>query len=537
MLGSLNALSLLNYANNARRLLGKTTATWYILFQASQFHIIYYASRPLPNMFAFVLSKSHSQKITYIALIPFIATTALSSLIQHEIPVKAHLNRLRLAVFILTLTAIIFRSEIAILLVCYVGNILVKLATRFNQLSPAIALLKSAVIPAGILGVVVGLCMTIPIDTFFWQSPTYLWSEYSAFVSNIFPTDSSLGASAWGTQPWNWYYSNALPRILMNPCIYLILWLTAVNTSATWEQALDLLLPDLGYIAVYSVLPHKETRFIFPVIPPLTLAGALSASYIWTRRHRTLFYRLMSMIIVFSTIISALIAHAVLLPLSALSYPGAHALNSLHDHVSALAAKNTTQGTNTTISVHLDNLSTQTGITRFLQHPVPTEPGDDLWIYDKSENATDLLDPFWWEQFDYAIMESPTLAIGSWDVVSAIYGLGRFRVLRLHEKRETDSQQQDEKALGSSGFGIDEIATQMYGFIGKKAAVAARQLLWEGHGARFLLGRQWSWTRGWWVDIEWTPKLYILRRQKPLAIQGMEELSPSHAQRIDMRDW
>lgn len=37
---------------------GDTARVWYMLLQASQFHVIYYASRTLPNMFAFGLCKS-----------------------------------------------------------------------------------------------------------------------------------------------------------------------------------------------------------------------------------------------------------------------------------------------------------------------------------------------------------------------------------------------------------------------------------------------------------------------------------------------
>lgn len=56
ILGLFNAFALLSYVRGIRRAFGKVTAVWYILFQASQFHVIYYASRPLPNMFAFGIS-------------------------------------------------------------------------------------------------------------------------------------------------------------------------------------------------------------------------------------------------------------------------------------------------------------------------------------------------------------------------------------------------------------------------------------------------------------------------------------------------
>lgn len=58
LLGLFNAFCLLVFARNLRQAYGAATARWYLLLQASQFHIIFYASRPLPNMFAFGLSKS-----------------------------------------------------------------------------------------------------------------------------------------------------------------------------------------------------------------------------------------------------------------------------------------------------------------------------------------------------------------------------------------------------------------------------------------------------------------------------------------------
>lgn len=478
-------------------------------------------------MFAFALSmRSSWVMLCSLPLTGFIATIALALLLPKPIPIQASLGQLRLAVFLLTLTAIIFRSEVAILLLSHTTYIVLKQITRYGRLIHGVTVLNTAIIPAGISGAFIALCMTIPVDTFFWQSPTYLWPEMSAFLANIFPSNNGLGASAWGTQPWHWYFSSALLRILMRPFTYLLLWMFAISTTAISEPALDSLLPNLAYIAFYSLLPHKETRFIFPVIPPLTLAAALSTSYIWTRRHRKFLYRLLSIFLAISTVASSLVAHCVLLPLSALSYPGAHALNALHNHASSIQTPQEITGkTDPAMLVHLDNLSTQTGITRFLQHPSSSKVGARHWIYDKSDNATALLNPSWWEQFDYAIMGSPQLAIGSWDVITTIYGLGSFRILRPAERRKERHPMTGGKKEEFDGDGLDMIASRIYGPAGLWLSGTTREWLREGRGTQWMLGNEWSWTRGWWVDVEWVPKLYVLKRRESLAKEEAEQIS------------
>jgi alpha-1,6-mannosyltransferase len=57
VLGLFNAVALLVMKRNVARAFGTPTARWYALLQASQFHVIFYASRTLPNMFAFGLSE------------------------------------------------------------------------------------------------------------------------------------------------------------------------------------------------------------------------------------------------------------------------------------------------------------------------------------------------------------------------------------------------------------------------------------------------------------------------------------------------
>lgn len=57
ILGLFNAGCLMRYRNGLTGAFGEDVGRWYMLLQATQFHVVFYASRTLPNMFAFGLSK------------------------------------------------------------------------------------------------------------------------------------------------------------------------------------------------------------------------------------------------------------------------------------------------------------------------------------------------------------------------------------------------------------------------------------------------------------------------------------------------
>ncbi|PIG86465.1 hypothetical protein AARAC_006494, partial [Aspergillus arachidicola] len=253
ILGLFNALSLLSFASGLRRAFGKTTAIWYLLYQASQFHVLYYASRTLSNMFAFGLS-----------------TLALRCLLQdhsQSATSKTYRNRCRLSLCLLTIAGIIFRSELAIFLAT--NTIFLFLTGRIG--------IQREIIPAGLLGLLLGLGSTVLVDSFFWQKYP-LWPELEAFIFNVIHGQSS----AWGTHPWHFYFTNGIPRLLLNPLVYLVGLPFALFQASTRSAAAYLLIPSLTFIAIYSLQPHKEWRFIVYTIPPLTAASALGASYIWT---------------------------------------------------------------------------------------------------------------------------------------------------------------------------------------------------------------------------------------------------------------
>ncbi|KAM0158030.1 hypothetical protein ACHAQE_004271 [Botrytis cinerea] len=396
VLGLFNAACLIRYRNGLTGAFGVDVGRWYMALQVTQFHVLYYASRTLPNMFAFGL--------TTLAFTEFLPATGGS--------------RPRVGILLFVFAGVVFRSEIALLLFTQLAYLLV-----LSRIS-----LKT-IIPAGIQSAILALAVSVPIDSYFWQKP--LWPELAGFYFNAIQGKSS----EWGTSPFLHYFTSLLPRLLMNPLILLLLHPLALTLPATKHTSKDLIVPSLLFVAIYSLQPHKESRFIIYVVPPLTAAASLSASYIWTRRSKSWLYTFGSLALLGSVALSFVASSAILM-ISSLNYPGGDALSQLHTHIlKDLSRSPRTQRTqDRNITIHMDVLSCMTGITRFQQYPsLPLRFPQNQNItlnYDKTEDSPELGEAAFWMKFDYALMEEPGLAIGKWDVLDTVFAYAGIEILR-----------------------------------------------------------------------------------------------------------
>ena len=441
ILGLGNAAALWSVKAAVDTAYGKTAGRWYVLLQASQFHVMFYASRTLPNMFAFILTNLALRSLIMVKAVAW--KTSRSS------------KRRRLALYLLTVAGVIFRSEIAILLAA---------ETIYLLYQQKISLTKE-IIPAGVAGVTIGLLATVSVDSFFWQQWP-LWPEWVGFYYN-----TVLGKSSeWGTSPAYFYFLNALPRLLLNPMSYLVL----IPTSLQSHISRDILVPQLAFIAIYSLLPHKEWRFIIYTIPAFTAVAAGGAGWIWTRRAKSSLYRIFSFLLVASTLASFAISFG-LLYISSLNYPGGQALWLLHQVEPEYRVP---------VHVHMDNLACQTGVTRYGQ----IRP---YWIYDKTENETELLDPMFWQRFDYAIAENPARVIGAWQRIATV---SSFAGITFNPEESGAEPLPITPAFGEIGHNLQQ-----------------RYLAIAKLGMHF--------TNGYWPAIRMKPSLYILWREPPPLVR------------------
>jgi len=521
VLGLFNAFTLLVFKAGLDKSFGKDVGRWYILLQAAQFHVIFYASRTLPNMFAFGLTT-----LALRAFLPDIQNEGRDA-IERRRRWRAQLERRqKWGIFLFVLAGVVFRSEIAILL--FAQLLLVFFRNRIWSIK--------TIVLNGIQAVIFDLAVSVPIDSFFWWKP--IWPEFAGFYYN-----AVQGKSAdWGTSPFGYYFSTLLPRLLLNPLILIILIPMAIMMPATRYQARDLVFPSILFVAIYSFQPHKESRFIIYVVPPLTAAASLSASYIWTRRTKSLLYRLASLIILASIILSFVASTAMLL-ISSLNYPGGQALSQLHAILETTAWPSEPTSPYESLSVHMDVLSCMTGVTRFQELPSRNIPLSSLpninnrtvqLFYDKTEDEEELLSPSFWEKFDYALMEEPGKAIGKWEVVGTVFAYAGIELLRPGEgshfgenlERVYDANNLtklvdgDEKAPGSA-----DIVNELEEGHGRDRPEDGERKKSEGLKSNLLLEEMRKFrtfnlvrdavrtvTGGWWIGPRMEPKIRILKR-------------------------
>lgn len=246
---------------------------------------------------------------------------------------------------------------------------------------------------------------SIVIDSFFWKR--WLWPEGAVWYYNIILNKSSN----WGTSPFLWYFYSALPRALL--CAIPLSVVGIVVDKKMWI----LLVPAIGFVFLYSFLPHKELRFIIYVLPVFNVIAGRGLAYVRIVFSAGLRQR-ETKSLVCGALVGGLLAGSFLMSIGFLytshyNYPGGVAFDRLHQ----LAADQK----DFPVRVHIDNYAAQTGVSRFGElFPWRYSKTDHLSIDQKSE-------------FDYLIAEAGTehLFNKTHQVVEEITGFSDLKFERV----------------------------------------------------------------------------------------------------------
>ena len=354
-----------------------------------------------------------------------------------------------------------------------------------------------SIVPVFLAAFVGSLAMSIPIDSYFWQR--WLWPELAGFYYNTI-----LGsASNWGVSPWHYYFTSALPRLLLNPLAPLLI-IFALTQPGISRQAQQLAIPSVLFVAIYSFQPHKEARFIFYVVPPLTAVAALGANYISSRMSRSTPYRLATYALV-ASVPCVLAVSSLTLLVSALNYPGGDALIQLRSLVARETPSHSAHQP-TAVSAHADVLTCMTGLTLFGQNPlglplafatadsVSLEPrSQPLLLVDKTERDVTLGWPSFWNAHDYALEENPALPLGDWEVLGVVHGFDGIEVRR-------------------PGEAIDDYDEQKKGHDDDQDVGGERNVLGLGAVVADIRQTVRKYTGGWWIGPRMAPRIRIMKK-------------------------
>lgn len=322
------------------------------------------------------------------------------------------------------------------------------------------------------------------VDTHLWSTPSF--PELEGILFNVLEGR----ASEWGIEPWN-YYLLSVPKLLLNPLSIPLILATVVltrNTSLSTVETVRklryILIAPILYVGGFSLLSHKEWRFIIYIIPLLTTASSISAAYIHHHRSKSLLHRLTHFLILLSIPLS-LLASLTMSVVSATNYPGALALDALHEISNATSAK-----------VYLDIPTRMTGATL----PLCSRPG---WTYVKCENTTILESPEYWKDIDFALIGS--LKDVPCKLGRGIEGMGEWECI-YRQKGYAGVQWQSRlpDSIQQNAF-VQKVVDRLRGMVPWETVGK----VWEERGGRIP-----------WIKLE--DKIFVLRR---LKMKDLEERS------------
>ncbi|CAN1829415.1 Dol-P-Man:Man(7)GlcNAc(2)-PP-Dol alpha-1,6-mannosyltransferase [Linum perenne] len=206
-LGSMVLGSLRFFRVQIRQKFGHQVEGFFVVLTAVQFHLLFYCTRPLPNIFALVLM-SYGRTFQIFSWLLFFLDQIFA--------------------------AVVFRCDMLLLL---------------GPLGLQLLLARSVSLFGGIkhcLGIaLLSIGLTMFIDSIMWRR--VLWPEFEVFWFNSVLNRSS----EWGTHSFHWYFTSALPRSML--AAYPLFVLGVILD----RRVRHFVFPAVSFIFLYSKLPHK----------------------------------------------------------------------------------------------------------------------------------------------------------------------------------------------------------------------------------------------------------------------------------------
>jgi len=321
-IGCSSFFGMCQYAAVLQRMFGPQVKLYFVLITVSQFHYLFYITRPLPNTFA------------HLIVFPALATWLRRDMTKF--------------IWFSAIAIIIFRFELVILLgTCLLISIF--------QCHITIKQVLNVALPAGFIA----LIATVSIDSLMWKR--WLWPEGEVAWFNIILNKSG----EWGTSPFLWYFASVIPRILLTAVMFL-----------PWGWRCDphrcslYMIPAHMFVLAFSLLPHKELRFIYYTIPLFNAVAARAYSDLHFRYTKQMKWKLLYIFALLCLVANAA-ASSLFLYASTHNYPGGDIMNQMHEKVHC----------SENVHVYISNYAAQTGVTRF------TEACSN-WNYDKTEDIS-----------------------------------------------------------------------------------------------------------------------------------------------------
>ena len=331
-----------SYRRAVQRSKGFVAACVAGMLLVTQPHVVYYSSRLIPNAYALVASTfaagcyrrgGRTWALIGGAVMAGVAVSMRCDLVLVGVPYAAW---------------------------CWLG-------------APRVPIALGAVV--GAVAAAASVAASVAFDTPPWQAeaaagiddvPQYVWPEGEVFKFNAIEGKSVQ----WGKSPWHWYGTSALPKLLgaaapLAALAVLAALVPVMGPRRMWYRV-DIVPLCIAGVAVclFSVLDHKELRFVLPVVPWVNLSAADTVAAVWSRRGKL--RRLICGVVILGLLALQAAFFALHLAASRVNYPGAAAIAQLHAHIDETRRSTTLNAArDASVRIHVGNLAAMSGVTRY----------------------------------------------------------------------------------------------------------------------------------------------------------------------------